>query len=627
MRKRSRDEMTISQIILKWLLLIVSVAYFISAVAIWFLLTFITAKQSKEVLSQTISDVRQDISDASDANLRGLANLVRMYCDDKEQYLLDPTFLDYLEENGLDMTLQNYLKFLAWFYNLTEISIIGKDGVISESTNDLYIGFDMNSGKQSSEFMKLLREGDGTCVQAYGPITQNSEIFRKFAGAALQKTERYIQVSYDAEHFQNDIANDVDGITRNRHVDQTGCVLIADKNGIIVSGPKEMYGKMLTEIGFDVIHDDVEEYRLFSTVFRGEVCFCMYGVNEGYYIISVLPKQEFMQSRNVTVLALILFDFILFVIVYIGLYRLLKREVADNLRTVTKDLDEITSGKLDVVLQVGGNREFVTLSRDINEMVGSLKAYALAETKRIEQELEYAKNIQLSALPSVFPPYPERVSEFDIYADMKPAKEVGGDFYDFFMIGSDRLAILIADVSGKGIPAAMCMMRAKALLKSSSYSFGAPGDIFYEVNNLLCDGNARNMFLTCWMGILDLKTGEMEFANAGHNIPLLRHAGGEYEYLAEKTNFVLAGMEYVSYQTQHMKLEHGDELFLYTDGVPEATSASVELFGDERLKETLNSQLDRTSKEICSNVHTHVDMFVGAADQFDDMTTLSLRYF
>jgi len=239
--------------------------------------------------------------------------------------------------------------------------------------------------------------------------------------------------------------------------------------------------------------------------------------------------------------------------------------------------------------------------------------------------LAFAKAIQHSALPSVFPPYPGR-NEFDIHAAMYTAKEVGGDFYDFYFVDEDTLAFLVADVSGKGIPAAMFMMQSKTLLKSCAESGMPIEQVFTTANEKLCEGNDAGMFVTAWMGLLNVKTGLVTFANAGHNPPLVKRADGNFEYHKTRAGFVLAGMEGIRYRKFELQLQPGDTVYLYTDGVTEATNVVQELYGDTRLLTLLNQQQGSAAKEVCEAVKADVDAFAGEAEQFDDITMLCLTW-
>ena len=242
-----------------------------------------------------------------------------------------------------------------------------------------------------------------------------------------------------------------------------------------------------------------------------------------------------------------------------------------------------------------------------------------------EKELNTAADIQAGSLPSVFPAFPEHI-EFDIYASMDPAREVGGDFYDFFLLDEDRLCLLIADVSGKGIPAALFMMSAKILLQSYAMAGFSPAAILQKANERICANNKEEMFVTVWLGILDLRTGMLTAANAGHEYPVLHRKGQPFELLKDKHGFVLGGMENVKYREYALQLEAGDEIFLYTDGVPEANDPNNALYGTERMLQALNRSDAEDLKGLLAAVRQDVDGFVGGAEQFDDLTMLCLRF-
>lgn len=248
-----------------------------------------------------------------------------------------------------------------------------------------------------------------------------------------------------------------------------------------------------------------------------------------------------------------------------------------------------------------------------------------AESKRIGTELYIAKKIQASILPNEFPPFPGR-REIDIFASMTPAKEVGGDFYDFYMIDEDHLGLVIADVAGKGVPAALFMMIAKLLIKLRVHSGGDLGDMLSDVNGTLCERNVMGMFVTVWLAVLTLSTGEGRAVNAGHEYPVLKRAGGKYELNKYRHFMPLAAMEESSYVEHEFKLEPGDCVLVYTDGVTEATDSDDNLYGEDRLIKALNSEPDASPTDCIRNVKKSIDEFVGEAEQFDDITMLAIRY-
>ncbi len=248
-----------------------------------------------------------------------------------------------------------------------------------------------------------------------------------------------------------------------------------------------------------------------------------------------------------------------------------------------------------------------------------------AEKERVGAELSLATRIQADMLPNIFPAFPER-PDFDVYASMTPAKEVGGDFYDFFLIDEDHLGLVMADVSGKGIPAALFMMISKILVQNYAMTGKSPKEVLEAVNEQICSNNREEMFVTVWFGILDLTNGKLTAANAGHEYPVLKKPEGDFELVKDKHGFVIGGMEGVKYKEYELQLDPGAKLFLYTDGVAEATNAGNELFGTDRMLKALNNAENGTPKDILGEVDKSVEIFVGDAPQFDDLTMLCVHY-
>lgn len=309
---------------------------------------------------------------------------------------------------------------------------------------------------------------------------------------------------------------------------------------------------------------------------------------------------------------------------FIILFQLLRHRVVDNLKKVEDALAKITAGKLDTRVSVDSHREFVVLSRDINETVDALRGYIDEAERRYDRDLALARQIQLSSLPNVFPPYPER-RDFDLYACMDPAREVGGDFYDFFMLDDHTLVFLVADVSGKGVPAALFMMKAKTELHALMESGLDVDEAMTEANRRLCEDNESGMFVTAWLGRLDLACGRLSYANAGHNPPLIAHSDGKFEYFKEaRPNLFLAGMDGVEYRKNVFDVEPGDRFFLYTDGVTEANDAEQTMYGETRLRELLNGISGAGPRAACEAVRDDVAAFAGGAEQSDDITMLAV---
>ena len=249
-----------------------------------------------------------------------------------------------------------------------------------------------------------------------------------------------------------------------------------------------------------------------------------------------------------------------------------------------------------------------------------------AEKERIGAELNVATQIQADMLPRIFPPFPER-KEFDLYATMNPAKEVGGDFYDYFLIDDDHLGIVMADVSGKGVPAALFMVIAKTLIKNRALMNNAgPGEILADVNDQLCEGNDAELFVTVWLGILTISTGSIVYASAGHEYPAYYRNGRGFDLEKEKHGPPVATMEGLHFREHETVLQSGESLYLYTDGVTEATNSGNELFGEDRMIESLNRHSEDNVEDILKKVREDIDSFVGEAPQFDDLTMLIITY-
>ena len=300
------------------------------------------------------------------------------------------------------------------------------------------------------------------------------------------------------------------------------------------------------------------------------------------------------------------------------------------MRRLISGVSSLELGNLDISINIKTKDELGSLAGAFNKMTADLKesiersARIMAEKEHISAELDVATKIQESMLPCIFPAYPDR-AEFDIYAIMLPAEEVGGDFYDFFLIDDRTLAVVVADVSDKGIPAALFMVITKTLIKNNSLSGKDPREVFEAVNNILCESNDAGMFVTAFLGYLDIPSGKLTFVNAGHNPPLLC-ADGSYEWLRTRPNIMLAVMEDVSYEQHEVVLRPGGELFLYTDGVTEAANKEYEMFGEARLIGTVNEYLDLPVREFTVTMKQEIDGFADGEEQTDDITMLTLRY-
>ena len=582
------------------LFLCVVVVFMISTIFVRVLQDAIAMNDLEVTMMQAMDDITADINKASDAHLIDLAKLVAADIN-----------------NGEDN-----LHVLAEKYGVTEINVVGSSALITNSTNPDFIQFDMKKGGQSEEFLCLLH-GAKEYAQPYGPIAYDEETLMKYVGVPL--TYGFVQLGVDAKGFQADIDAQIVRAAANRHVGQTGVLFIADDQNIVVSGPVEYVGRGLMGTH---LYEGLKTYHpgeIFKAEVLGQENFCMYSKTEGYSIIAVEETSEALHHKNTAVYITDFLLIIMFALFFALMSVFFKRRVVDKVNIVNEKLTDITNGKLDTVLDVYSNEEFTVLSKGINTTVDALKGYIKEAEERIAADLEMAKNIQSSVLPDTFPAYPNR-SDFEVYALMDPAKEVGGDFYDFYLTSEETFNFIVADVSGKGIPAALFMMRAKTQLKSLTEGGLPLNEVFTRGNNGLCEGNAAGMFVTAWQGQINLETGMLTLVNAGHNPPLIRHADGQFEYLRMRCGMVLAGMEDVPYKQHEIQLNPGDTIFLYTDGVTEATDANIELYGEDRLVNCLNTLEYDDMQQLCDKTKAKVDEFVGEAPQFDDITILAFRY-
>lgn len=397
-----------------------------------------------------------------------------------------------------------------------------------------------------------------------------------------------------------------------RRIGENGYFAAYDKNG------NEIY------TGGISVKIDKERDVLIKEKIDDKYC-TMYHDCDDYVLVGIMTEKEAYFVRDAAIYINSFMEIIIFASLFILLYFLIKKMVVNNINNVNNKLKLITGGNLNERVNINSSQEFVELSRDINLTVEALKGYIDEAASRINKELALAHNIQTSSLPSVFPPFPQ-IKKFDIYATMSTAKEVGGDFYDFYMIGSDKIAFLIADVSGKGIPAAMFMMQSKTMIKSLAEGGLPVDDVLTIANKKLCENNEAEMFVTVWMGILDINTGVVEFANAGHNPPLLYREGVGFEYFQSKPGLVLAGMDMVKYKKGTLELHPGDRLYLYTDGVTEANDVDDNLYGEERLKNYLNKHYKEVNRDLLDDVKLDIDNFARGREQFDDVTMLIVDY-
>ena len=607
-RKLGKTNERISQTFQRKLLVLIVIACLTTSTYTYFLQSGMAEIETKEVFTSAMNDVITDVRGKSDENLLEITENIRTEYEKNKNISFDT---------------------LAKKYNVTEINIVAPDGTITASTDKKIVNkFNMNSTEQSKEFMVLM-DGKTEFVQIYGPQGIDGVTMRKYAGVSL-KDGGFIQVGYDAERFHDTLNDFVIDVTQNRHIGSTGFVAVCDEKFNIVTH-SDRNGKHISTIG--IVPDEVmlqgkTANQLYKTnIINEETDFSeeyiyVFTFVEGYCIIAAMPVAEAMLMRDASLYTSIFMLILIFAALFIFIYFLIKKVIINNLQKINGTLSEITGGNLNVKVDVRSNAEFSSLSDDINSTVATLKRYIGEAAARIDKELEYAKQIQLSALPSNFP----ETDNYSIYAQMIAAKEVGGDFYDFYSLDDNTVLFLAADVSGKGIPAAMFMMTAKTIIRDLAERGLSVDEIFTLANEKLCENNESGMFVTAWMGKMDLATGKLCFANAGHNPPIIVHSDGKCEYLKSRTGFVLAGMEGMKYRENEMILKKGDRIFLYTDGVTEATDKNEALYGEDRLLSYIDKNKTLKAEVLLSGLKEDIDLFAGEAPQFDDITMLVFDY-
>ena len=337
---------------------------------------------------------------------------------------------------------------------------------------------------------------------------------------------------------------------------------------------------------------------------------------------------EMFHARNILVLLVVF-------IVAVGMIAAfsITGRIIDPLNTITRRVASLgvrnRQFKMEDVYRTGDEIEVLAESfakqSALNMLYIDQIRHVTAEKERISAELDMASKIQASQLPRLFPAFPNR-REFSLFASMTPAKEVGGDFYDFFMVGTDHIALVMADVSGKGVPAALLMMVARVLIKSSLQNGKSPAEALESVNKQICESNDAGFFVTIWVAVLEISTGKGVASNAGHEHPVLRRAGGSYELVIYRHSMPVGTMEGIRFEQHEFQLNPGDSIFVYTDGVAEATNGDSELYGTERMLGALNSEPDAQPEQVLTNVMNDITGFVDGAEQFDDITMLCIRY-
>lgn len=392
----------------------------------------------------------------------------------------------------------------------------------------------------------------------------------------------------------------------------------------------------------DILKTYTQGEELFRTYKYGDMSLAAYVVPmyDSSKNIVALVEADIIMPRSEILLPSVLLNIVVIVLIVMAIamalfyYFTRKRIISplEKINEATKEIVENLDSDKEMVIDVSTKDEIEMVARSIEKMDRKLKEYirennAITEEKaRVNTELGLAHHIQVNTLPSVFPAFPDR-NEFDIYASMDPAKEVGGDFYDFFLVSENQLGMVMADVSGKGIPAAMYMMMAKSMIKAKMMSGIKPADALMSVNNMLCDSNQGEMFVTVWAAVLDMDRNELIASDAGHENPIIKQPDGDFEAIKRKHGLVLGGFRNIKLSDYVIEMMPGTKVFVYTDGVPEAKNRDGEFYKMDRLVEILNRVKYEKSEEILRRVKMDLDEFEEGAEQYDDTTMMCLEYY
>ena len=607
------------KIFLKWLFLLVLSAFILTFAASYFIQTNQSEKTGLDLIDLKIADVKSQLN-TTRHNLKSIEQMTYSIAILKARF-----FAKMVYYNPKILTNEAELDKVKDLLDVDEVHVSNAKGILIASSPQKYKGFDMSSTNQTKAFIGAITNPNFELVQKPMQRGAKDGIFQ-YAGVARISTPGIVEIGFKPERLaEASKLADITNISEGFRIGKSGSVIIIKDNKIISAGINRT--KDLRTLEDKIIEKSKKTHKSFKIKIDGIKYVCLSDYWKDYIIVGILPESEMYLSRNSVVSSLIVVNFILFAVIFFLIFILLQKVVISGIFKVNSSLNKITDGDLDEKVDVNNSEEFVMLSDGINTTVDALKQAIEAETKRLDSELELAKSIQISALPNVFPPYPDH-NEFEIYATMDTAKEVGGDFYDFFFIDPDHFAFLIADVSGKGIPAALFMMTSKTLIKNLAKTGLTPEETITETNKQICKTNEQGLFVTVFFCVLELSTGKMACVNAGHNPPLIKRADGAFEYFKCQPNLVVGAMSGVNYTSCETQLNPNDSIFLYTDGITEALNRDKEFYGDDRLVDKLNSIPKRkiSAENILKEVKSDVLSFTNEEPQADDITMLALSY-
>ena len=507
---------------LNWLFTVVFIIFAVVYALCFWVQSYRAIQIANAEIDRNIDDARKEIAN----NDENKATILAMFS--KEAITKARTLARIVAIDPAALTQPRQMEKITRDLDVDEIHVSDEKGILIATYPPDYVGYDMNSSDQSRPFMEAIHNSRFQLLQEPRPNGRYGTNIQ-YAGVARTDKPGIIQIGYLPSRLQRTaMLADIEKLAPGFRFGNHGKILVCEEhsNGQVIVGAddRSWIGHSLQEYGFDPKQTG-ESIGNFTTTIHAARYHCMFERYKNYVIMGIMPEKDVYKSRNNSLFGLTILYIVLFLAVLAVVSRLVDRVVIDGIIKITDSLKRITAGDLTEKVSVHTNPEFSLLSNGINSTVGALREAIAKEAARLDRELQLARQIQTSALPRIFPPYPHR-HDFEIYATMDTAKEVGGDFYDFCLVDEDHLAFLIADVSGKGVPAALFMMTAKTIIRNYTENGMTPAEIFTKANQYLYENNDVAMFVTAFIGILELSTGKLSCCSAGHNPPLLRSDAG-----------------------------------------------------------------------------------------------------
>ena len=602
----------IGTIIYRWLIFLVIIAFIIAAFVGLSVQNYFQKRQSFPLLQEYIDDF--------DAGFDFNAEM-KDYITTGWGLDIDGDWGGYQDSDFLKRLVNSNSKWIS------EFAFVNGKGIVTASSNPEMIGVDLHSDDYLSEFLCIL-DGKDYFAKSFYPSPFESDKDQKtvYGGVPVDDHNGMVLFGFNEEVLKNQLEGELwEDVIGNR-IGRTGYMIVCNEDKIMTGITRIAQDDKLQEkapyAGEAALPETEDEISESITKFYGKECYVSAIKRADYYLIAAYPVADADALRKKYNYLFVVISLVIFASLFVVLYILINNHIVSEIGSIHGSLKKIIDGDLDEKASADGSLEFFDLSSDINDTVSNLKDRIRSAKEQMAAEMENARRIQESAVPKVFP----ENNAFELYASMNTAEAVGGDFYDFFMTDADTLVIVMADVSGKGMPAALYMMRAKTLIRTYAEK-GLPVDeVAQRTNAELCEDASRDMFVTAWLGFLDLGTGVLSYVHAGHTLPVF--VGREISFVKQKVNMVLGGLKKARYIRQEITLFPGESLFLYTDGVTEAHNTTGEMYGEDRLISLIREKRDENTscKTGCEMVYDSVVEFTGVAPQYDDITMMWLTY-